>query len=184
MDYVALLRAVNVGGRWVSMAELRATVESLGYKNVRSLLQSGNLIFASPRRGAAIERDLEIAVLRRFGFETPIMVRSAAELDAVVSTNPFKVEAKKDPGHLIVVFLKSKAGAKEEKALRAAIVGRERILLRGKALYAVYPDGVGRSKLTAALIDRHLGTSGTARNWNTVSKLRALAKPIQERRRA
>jgi uncharacterized protein (DUF1697 family) len=175
MHYVALLRAVNVGGRWVSMADLRAAVESLGYTKVRTLLQSGNLIFASSKRVAAIQRDLEIAVLRRFGFETTIMVRSAAELDAVISANPFKDEAKKDPGHLIVVFLKSKAGAKEEKALRAAIVGRERIALRGKTLYAAYPDGLGRSKLTAALIDRHLGTSGTARNWNTVTKLRVLA---------
>ena len=180
MNFVALLRAVNVGGRWVSMAELRAAVKSLGYTNVRTLLQSGNVIFSSSRRGAAIERDLELAVLRRFGFETPIMVRSAAELDAVVSANPFSAEAKRDPGHLIVVFLKSNAGAKEEKALRAAIVGRERVLLRGKTLYVVYPDGVGRSKLTASLIDRHLGTSGTARNWNTVTKLRALAATLAQ----
>jgi uncharacterized protein (DUF1697 family) len=174
VNYVALLRAVNVGGRWVSMAELCAAVRSLGYTNVRSLLQSGNLIFASSTRGSAIECELELVVRRRFGFETPIMVRTSAELDTVVSANPFKDEAKEDPGRLIAVFLKSKSGADEEKALRAAIVGRERFALRGKTLYAVYPDGVGRSKLTAALIERHLGTSGTARNWNTVTKLRAL----------
>jgi uncharacterized protein (DUF1697 family) len=157
------------------MADLRATAESLGYTKVRTLLQSGNLIFASSKRAATIERELELAVKRRFGFKTPIMVRSGAELEAVVSSNPFKDEAKNDPGRLVVIFLKSSSGANEERALRTAIVGRERIVLRGKTLYAVYPDGIGRSKLTAALIDRHLTTSGTARNWNTVKKLCATA---------
>jgi uncharacterized protein (DUF1697 family) len=91
-----------------------------------------------------------------------------------VARNPFPAEAERDPAHLTVVFLKDAPKAKAVEALAAAIRGREVIQADGRHLYAYYPDGVGRSKLTHALIESKLGTRGTARNWNTVLKLAQL----------
>ena len=90
---------------------------------------------------------------------------------------PFPDEAKSDPGHLLVIFLKGSVTAKAVQALQEAVKGREVIRPGGRELYITYPDGIGRSKLTGALIERKLGARGTGRNWNTVMKLQALLTP-------
>src|SRR5205823_5130806 len=105
--------------------------------------------------------------------EAAVFVRTAAEWAKIVARNPFPAEAKSDPGHLIVMLLKDE---KDVAALQAAIVGREIMRADGRQLYIVYPDGQGTSKLTNAVIERKLGTRGTARNWNTVLKLAALTE--------
>jgi uncharacterized protein (DUF1697 family) len=177
--HVALLRAVNLAGHnKVGMADLRALLEGLGFADARSLLQSGNLVFTGGARPAAkLEALLEGAARKTLKLDTDFFVRTASELAAVVAGNPFPAEAQRDPGHLVVVFLKDAPDGKAVAALQAAIPGREVVRGGARHLYAVYPDGIGRSKLTAALIDRKLGTRGTARNWNTVLKLAALTKP-------
>ncbi len=169
---VALLRAVNVGGRGtVAMADLRALLADLGLAQPRSLLNSGNLVFEAPGRApAALERLLEREAAARLGLETHFLVRTAAEWRELVAANPFTAEARDDPGHLLAMVLKDAPSAAALAALRGAIVGRE---LAGRTAYLVYPDGVGRSRLTAALVEKRLGTRGTARNWNTVLKLQA-----------
>ena len=174
--YVAFLRAINVGGHnLVAMADLRELFEELGFAEAKTLLQSGNVVFESRKRdSAALEQLLEKETASRLKVAAEYLVRSAEELAAIVEANPFPEEAKSDPAHLHVMFLKSAPAAKNVEALRAAIVGRETIENDGKQLYMVYPDGAGRSKLTAALIDRKLGIRGTARNWNTVLKLLAM----------
>jgi uncharacterized protein (DUF1697 family) len=177
---VALLRAVNLGPHGkIAMTDLRALMTELGLEDGKTLLQSGNLVFrGGARTGAALERQLEAETKRRFDLETDFFVRSAAEWSEVVAANPFPVEARKDPSHLVTVFLKSAIEPAAVAALQAAITGREVVRGKGKDLrqvYIYYPDGIGRSKLTAALIEKKLGTSGTGRNWNTVRKLQALA---------
>jgi uncharacterized protein (DUF1697 family) len=174
--HVAFLRAVNVGGRAsLAMADLRRLGESLGFTNVKTLLQSGNLVFqAKDKTTAALESALE-AALKKHGIETDFMVRRADELDAVIAANPFTKEANSDPGHLVAIFLKDAPGAKAIAALQAAVKGREIIRHKGRELYIVYPDGIGRSKLTNKFIESRLDTRGTGRNWNTVTKLAALA---------
>jgi len=126
------------------------------------------------KKALALESALE-AALKSHGIETDIMVRSADELDAAIAANPFPKEANSDPGHLVVMFLKDAPGAKAVVALQAAVKGREVIRHRGRELYIVYPDGIGRSKLTNTFIESRLDTRGTGRNWNTVTKLAALA---------
>lgn len=173
--HVALLRAVNVGGRSLAMADLRAVAEGLGFANVKTLLQSGNLVFdCESKKSAALESALEAALKKR-GIETDFMVRRADELAAVIAANPFPKEANSDPGHLVVMFLKDAPGVKAVAALSAAVKGREVIRHQGRELYIVYPDGIGRSKLTNKFIESRLDTRGTGRNWNTVMKLAALA---------
>jgi uncharacterized protein (DUF1697 family) len=174
----ALLRAVNVGGTAkVPMAELRALCEGLGLKHVRSLLHSGNLVFdAGSKSPAASEKLLQAGCAKTFSLATDIYVRTPGEIEAVLARNPFPAEARDDPGHLHVLFLRAAPDPKAFKTLQAAIKGRETVRGAGREAYIVYPDGAGTSKLTLRLIEKHLGTTGTMRNWNTVTKLAALAK--------
>jgi len=177
--HVALLRAVNLAGRnAVSMASLRALLEELRFSEVRSLLQSGNLVFDDDRRTPAeLERLLEEATMKKLGVRTDYFVRTSRDWSKLVAANPFPREAREDPGHLLVVCLKKAPSASDVKSLQAAIRGREIVRAEGRQAYIVYPDGVGRSKLTAALIEKKLGARGTARNWNTVLKLAAVVVP-------
>jgi uncharacterized protein (DUF1697 family) len=170
--HIALLRGINVGGHnKVTMFDLRGLLETLEFVGVKSLLQSGNLIFESPRlSGAELERLLEKET-QSLGVLVDYVVRSAKEWKKIVARNPFPDEAKTDPSHLVLMCLKSSASAAKLDALQHAIKGRETVRRNGKQLYIVYPDGIGASKFTAALIERTLGTRGTARNWNTVLKL-------------
>jgi uncharacterized protein (DUF1697 family) len=178
-NMVALLRAINLAGlKSVSMADLKAMLAKLGFDGARSLLASGNLVFAASDRvpaSAKLESLLEAEATKRLKLETDFFVRSAAEMRAMVGRNPFPAEAKRDPGHLVALFLKGAVDEARIEALRAAIVGREQVAGVGREVFAFYPDGIGRSKLTMALIERKLGVRGTGRNWNTVLKLEALA---------
>lgn len=176
--HIALLRAINLGGRnRVAMADLRDFLSQLGFNEPRSLLQSGNLVFRSDTRSpAAVERRLEAEAARRLGFETDFFVRSAAEWGTIVAGNPFPEEARRDPQRLLVMCLKDAPAAGDVRALREAILGRETVRTDGRTAYIVYPDGVGQSRLTTALLEKKLRTRGTGRNWNTVLKLAAAAQ--------
>jgi uncharacterized protein (DUF1697 family) len=177
--HVALLRAVNLGPHnKVGMADLRGLLVDLGFADARTLLQSGNVVFTGGARAPAkLESLLQDGARRQLGLDTAFFVRTAEQWRAVIDGNPFVSEARKDPGHLVVLFLKEAPGRQALAALRAAITGREVVEVDGRQAYAVYPDGIGRSKLTAALLERKLGTPGTGRNWNTVLKLAALLAP-------
>jgi uncharacterized protein (DUF1697 family) len=174
--HVALLRAINVGGRKpIIMAELCNLLTELGFVGVRSLLQTGNLVFQSEARtGTDLEDFLEEAAAKHLGLHTDILVRTEEEWKRIVAKNPFRDEAERDPAHLVVMFLKRAPGAKEVEALRAAIKGPEIVSLDSTHAYIVYPAGIGRSRLTNSLAEKKLGTHGTARNWNTVLKLASL----------
>jgi len=176
--YVALLRGINVGGnKMIAMAELRAALTEMGFAEVRTLLQSGNVVFRAPAQPSLkLEARLEQEAAKRFGFAPDFHVRTADEWRAVIGANPFTKEAKADPGHLLVSFFKAPVDAAKVKALQAAITGPERVRSDGRHLYMTYPNGVGTSK-APVLVDKILGARGTARNWNTVTKLAALACP-------
>jgi len=158
------------------MADLRAMFEALGHAGARTWLQSGNVVFVAGERDAAqMETRFEGECQARLKLKVDVVVRTAAEWNSLVARNPFRREAVNDPGHLLVMCLKEKPAKGRVAALRAAIRGRERIEGLGRELYIHYIDGVGTSKLTTALIEKTLGTRGTARNWNTVLKLSAMA---------
>jgi uncharacterized protein (DUF1697 family) len=176
---IALLRAINLPASktQIAMSGLRDLLTTLGFDDVRSVLQSGNLLFRSNvPTPANLERQLETEVEKHFGLRTDILVRTVEERDAVIAHNPFRDEAKRDPGRLIVMFLKDAPGAGAVRALQGAIKGPEIVRAKGREAYIVYPIGIGRSRLTNALIDKKLCTRCTGRNWNTVLKLASLAK--------
>jgi uncharacterized protein (DUF1697 family) len=175
--HIALLRGINVGGNnLIPMAKLVSMLEDLGFTGAKTLLQSGNAVFAGGRKtGSALEAHLEKECKTRIGPAVDWIVRTADEWNEVIDENPMPKEAAKDPSHYLVHFLKSAPTAAQVSALSSAIPGRETVRAKGRHLYLVYPDGIGKSKLNMALIERKLGCSGTARNWNTVLKLQALA---------
>ncbi len=174
---IALLRAINLAGRnLVAMADLRRCLAECGMIEPRTLLQSGNAIFRSRTAPAAVEARLESEARSRWLLAIEVMVRTSAEWAAVIDGNPFPKEARNDPSHLLVMFLKSAPGASAVRGLQQQIKDRELVQAVGRELFVTYPDGVGRSRLTANLIEKALGTRGTARNWNTVLKIQALAE--------
>jgi uncharacterized protein (DUF1697 family) len=158
------------------MAGLRDLLVELRLDDPRTVLQSGNAVFESPKPSGALETLLETAIAERFGLASEVFVRTSREWDAAIDSNPFAVEAQKDPSHLLLVALKNAPKTAQVEKLRVAIKGRERVAVEGRHAYVVYPDGIGRSKLTNTVIESNLGTRVTGRNWNTVLKLAALAR--------
>ena len=175
-SYVALLRGVNLGGhKMVAMAELRAMLELLGFSDVKTLLQSGNAVFRGPAKPPArLEQQLEAAMPQHFGMSCDYHVRTAAELRDVMDASPMKAEAKRDPSRMIVAFYKAPLDTAAVKAAQAAIDGPEIVRVDGRHLYMYYPDGQGSSR-AGAVVGKILKVNGTARNWNTLLKLAALA---------
>lgn len=175
--YIGLLRAVNLGGHnKIGMADLRDLLTRLGMQDVATLLNSGNFVCRSDVRSPPeLERLIEGAATKQLALTTDVLVRSDKEWAALIAENPFLKEAKLDPSHLLAVVLKAAPDRVRVKALEQAITGREIVSVQGRCAYIVYKDGIGRSRLTSAVIENKLGTRGTARNWNTVLKLAALA---------
>jgi uncharacterized protein (DUF1697 family) len=189
--HIALVRGINVGGhRQVGMTNLRNFLTELGFENVRSVLQSGNLVFGSRSRfGAELERYLEMEAVKRLALESDFYVRTVDEWKGVVRQNPFRKEAELDPKQVVVLFLRNPPPAEDVALLQADISGPEVVKAKGKQAYIFYPDGIGRSKLTNAMIEKRIGR-GTGRNWNTVLKLDVIAKagslrltPVAQRKR-
>jgi uncharacterized protein (DUF1697 family) len=175
--FVALLRAVNLGSyQQIGMSTLRDFAKDLGFLDVRTILQSGNLVFATEGQGTeGLEDLLESKAKTTLRLATDFFVRSANDWQVLVDQNPFADATARTPGRLLVMFLKHSPNPSALKALRNTIRGPEVIEIVGKQAYIIYPDGVGRSRLTNAAIEAKLGTRATGRNWNTVLKIAALA---------
>lgn len=174
---IALVRALNLGAAHrLPMAKLRALAQEIGLADAKTIGQKGNLVFESRAAAASLEKKLDAAIAESLPIETQVFVRTPAELRAVIARNPFEKEAARDPAHVLVYFTKKKPSKRGVAALRNAIDGPELVRAGARHLYLFYPKGIGRSKLTSALMDSKLGVRGTARNWNTVAKLAALSR--------
>lgn len=170
-----LLRAVNVGGTGkLPMADFKACLAKLGREAPKTLGAAGSAIVATDEDAASVEAAVEKRLQADHGLATEVFVRTHAELKAVLAANPFVKMAKEKPAGLLVLFLDSEPEAKAVEALRGRIVGPEEVAAGPRCLYVAYGEGMGRSKLTGALIERTLGLRGTGRNWNTIGKLAEL----------
>jgi uncharacterized protein (DUF1697 family) len=173
---IALLRGINLGARnRVSMPELRELLSGLGHEDVKTLLQSGNVVLTSDETGEALEQALEAAITEELGVESRVVVRTARELAGVVKRNPL-ADVADDPKRYQVSFLSAKPEAAVVKALDAADVAPEQLVVSGREIYAWHPEGIQRSPLARLLTDQQLGVTATARNWSTVTKLLELAR--------
>ena len=173
---IALLRAVNVGGRKLPMAELRALCGELGWTDVETYIQSGNLVFSASGPPEALEAKLETAIKARFGFHSDVMVRSEPQWETLIAANPFGEASEAEPNRVIVGLPKAKLAAGAAAAIAARASAGERVEAAGGALWFHYPAGVGTSKITPSLIDRSAGTPVTGRNWRTMLKLKEMAE--------
>ena len=172
---IVFLRGINLGkARRVQMAALRELLADSGHENVRTLLQSGNVILESRSTGARLERELERQLEAGLGFPVDVLVRTRAELAAVVARNPLASVAK-DPARYLVTFLRKKLQPAVARQLRALDVGPEQLVVDGRELYTWHPAGLARTELRKHLTDRVLGVSSSGRNWSTVTKLLELA---------
>lgn len=178
--YVSMLRGVNVGGSGrLKMDALRRTYESLGFKDVRTLVQSGNVLFRSglQDRGALVRRITQ-ELEREFGLEIEVVLRTFAEFAGTVERGPV-LSPKADPAKLLVMFLAAVPSPTAQAALVKWHKGPEMLELRGPEVYLYYPEGVGRSKLSGAVLEDRLGVAGTARNWNTLTKMLEVARALE-----
>jgi uncharacterized protein (DUF1697 family) len=171
--HIALLRGVNAAGnRLVTADELTALLSDLGHADVRTGPKIGDLVFASGEQtGAELQTQIETALMDRFALRTDVYVRTADAWRALVAANPFPEFAAQDPGWLMTLFLKDTPDKKAIGALRAAIRGREQVRAESRQLYAIYPDGIGGSKLTNGLVEKTLGGRITGRSWTAVLAL-------------
>jgi uncharacterized protein (DUF1697 family) len=174
--FVALLRAVNVGGRKVPMAALRGLCAGLGWRAAETYIQSGNLVFEAEGKADTLEDALERALKEEFGFDVPAIVRTARAWEAILGANPFAAEAEKAPNWVLLGLAKGAIAAGAAAAIEAKGIAGERVREAGSALWFHYPEGVGTSKLTPALIDRAVGSPVTARNWRTALALQKMLK--------
>jgi uncharacterized protein (DUF1697 family) len=169
---IALLRAVNVGGRSkVPMADLRALATSLGYTDPATYVQSGNLLITTRTAPARVERDLAAVIERELGVTTTVMVRTAAEMAAIAAADPYTDEP--DLTRRSTVFFTAAPAAPD--AIAPDRFAPERFTLVGRELYLHLPDGMGRARFSMPVVERAYGVQGTARNARSVAELARLA---------
>lgn len=168
-----LLRAVNVGGRKVLMADLKRIAADCGFDAPATLLASGNVLFGADLAPAAARAKLEAAILKGLGVATDVMVRDGAELTAVMAANPFDRQAREEPNRLMAMFLSGEPQGEVDSLAPGCVMGEE-VRQGPGCLYIYFPGGAGTSKLSNLFIERRLKVRGTARNWNTVGKLKVL----------
>lgn len=172
---IALLRGINVGGKVLKMEMARASFEALGLKDVRTYVQSGNVLFSAQSAAASLVKKIESQLFKDSGHKVSVILRAPSDLAKAIRVNPFLSERGIDLKSLHVTFL-SDAPAKSALAKLAAIKsGDDRFQYLGTEIYVHCPDGYGRTKLTNNAIEKALGVVATTRNWNTVNKLYELA---------
>jgi len=176
MRHVALLRGINVGGKnKLPMATLAEMFRREGASDVSTFIQSGNVVFTAPARLAAtVGARIEQRIAKELELRVPVVLRSSAELAAVVARNPF-LAARADEDELHVMFLAATPTAAQARALDPTRSPGDELALVGRDLYLRLPNGMARTKLTNAWVDKVLATVGTARNWRTVRTLAELA---------
>lgn len=170
--YLALPRSINTGKRKVLKDDLLGVARDLGFRSAKTYLASGNLVLWGDHEGGLLlEKALEDALEARMGLRTDFMVRSPAELRAIIDGNPFKAEALDHPSHVIVNFLKRRLPAGDETILREAITGPERFVVGARELYLDFPISMADSVLDRDWKKTKRSPVGTTRNWNTVMAL-------------
>lgn len=173
---IALLRGVNVGGnRKIAMAELKALIEALGFRDVKTLLQSGNVVFrAGDEAEADLEAHLEAETEKRLGLKTSYLVRDAKQWRAIIDACPFPKEAQAEPSRTLVTVGRTAMPAEALDAVRAVMLPHEKLGAVERQVYAYFGEGMGQSKAAEVLNRKAVKAVATGRNWNTVLKIGVL----------
>ena len=178
---ISMLRGVNLGSHnRIKMDALRALYESLKLRDPQTYVQSGNVIFRTEERDLAeLAKRIENGIEQKFGFRSQVILRTTSEMRDVIARNPFAKRRGIDPSRLLVTFLAGDPGPEARDNLLKIKTDPEEMRIDGRELYIYYPAGMGRSKLSWMAIVKALQTSGTGRNWNTVTKLLEIAEMLE-----
>ena len=178
---ICMLRGVNLGGRnLIRMEELKALCVSLKLKNPQTFIQSGNVIFSSEEKDREkLCKRIQDAIEKKVGFRPAVILRTAAELRKVIAKNPFAKRPGIDPSKYLVTFLAAEPGKEQREKTLAIPTGPEELRIIGQEVYIYFTNGQGRSDLSWSKVERALGTSGTGRNWNSVTKMLAIAEELE-----
>jgi uncharacterized protein (DUF1697 family) len=178
---VCMLRGVNLGGnKKIKMEALRALCTSLGCEDVKTFINSGNVVFRTKERNLnRLAKVVEDAVESEAGFHAGVVLRTAAEMRETAANNPFARRKEIEPGKLLVNFLADAPSAETVKKLEALDTAPDELYVRGREMYIYFPNGQGQSKLKWAPIDKLLNMTFTGRNWNTTTKLLEMAEALE-----
>jgi uncharacterized protein (DUF1697 family) len=175
--YIALLRGINVTGHnIIRMEDLRASFEALGFRRVKTYVQSGNVIFEAGT-DANLPGKIEKKILADYGFNVSVLVKTPRELEQVIRNNPFPGSKGIDDSRLYVTFLSTPAPPAADGALKGLATELERFHIGHREIYLCCPNGYGKTKLSNTAIEKKLGVVATTRNWRSVNALLALAQP-------
>jgi uncharacterized protein (DUF1697 family) len=178
---ISMLRGVNVGGHnKIKMDALKALCVSLKLKDPQTYVQSGNVIFRTEEKDLAkLTKRIQDAIERKIGFRPDVMLRTASELRAVIARNPFAKRSGIEPGRLLVTFLATDPGKEAREKALAIKTEPEELHILGREAYTYYPNGQARPSVPWTTIERILKTSGTGRNWNSVTKMLEIAEKLE-----
>jgi uncharacterized protein (DUF1697 family) len=178
---ISMLRGVNLGSHnKINMVALRALYESLKLEDPRTYVQSGNVIFRSKEKiSPALAKKIQNAIERKFKCRPEVILRTSDELKKAIAASPFPAGRGLEPGKILVTFLAAEPGTEAQATLLKLKKHPEEIHLKGRELYIYFPNGAGRSKLPWSTIAEVLKTQGTARNWNSVTKMLEIAEEME-----
>jgi uncharacterized protein (DUF1697 family) len=178
---ISMLRGINVGGhKLVKMDALKILYASLDLQGAQTYVQSGNVVFKTKERNLTkLGKAIEDAIERSFGFRCDVVLRTAAEIKEVIAKNPFARRRGLDPSKLLVTFLAEEPDLQGRDDVLKLQPGSEELEIHGREMFIYFPDGMGRSKVPWARIGKMLGSTGTGRNWNTVTKLLDMAEAME-----
>jgi uncharacterized protein (DUF1697 family) len=179
---ISLLRGVNVGGHHaIRMEALRTLYGSLGLLDAQTYVQSGNVVFRTKKAGlGSLAVRIESAIERSFGFRPGVILRTSSDLRGVLARNPFANRSGIDPSKLLVGFIATEPTAQARDRIRAMPPVPEELRIDGRELYIYFPNGMARPRLSMTAIDKALKIVWTGRNWNTVTRLLAMAERLEE----
>ncbi len=179
ITYISLLRGINVSGQKpLPMADLKQLYESLKFKNVVTYIQSGNVIFTTDKKEIEITSMIEKAIVKKFGFEVPVMVRKVKEFENVVATNPY-TKSQSVIEKRYVTFLEETPEATLNTAINKIDLSPDQFWITGKEIFLYCENGYGKTKLSNNFFENKLKVKATTRNWKTVNKLIGLANALK-----
>ena len=176
--FIAILRGINVSGhKKILMADLKALFEELQFLEVQTYIQSGNVVFKSPQKISDLKlaATIEKALLKRYGFEVPVIARTREALQKVILSNPFATEKGMDLKKLHVTFLSEVPAKEKVEAVNKSEPAADRFLIGSREIYLHTPGGYGNTKLSNTFFEKKLQVTATTRNWNTVITLAEMA---------
>jgi uncharacterized protein (DUF1697 family) len=174
--HIAMLRGINVTGhKTVKMERLRAMFAGMGFQNVKTYIQSGNVVFETNEPASRLSAKIEKAIFKEFGFEVSVLTKTAKELADIVKRNPFAKDKKIDEARIYVTFLPDDPPRNALALVSPLAEGAEEVRIVGRAVYLRLPNGYGKTKLSNTAIEKKLSCDATTRNWNTTKTLLEMA---------